>query len=296
MMQGRDDGGAISTLGRVVNDEVIGGVDQGFLKTMGAEAGSASRIQASLNQQIHQTLRWNLASGVYLPGQRLSTRTLAKEFGTSAMPVRDALKQLVAQRVLAVEPNSAFRVPVVDRTRGVQLFEIRNALESLAIRHAVPHLTSVHVDLLRKVNNDAIAAMERRDPQGYFAANYSFHFIIYSASGSQDLVAMIEELWMQIGPFFASILDVNKYNHAWQSHHHDAVAAIQARDVEAAVNAIANDINSAKDYFVAAEELSTSHRRPLSDKRIDAVQSLREIGREQSGAPRSASRSLARRA
>lgn len=209
------------------------------------------RLKTPLNDQIHQKLRWNLASGIYMPGQRLSTRTLAGEFGTSAMPVREALKRLAAERVLVVEPNSAFRVPFINLQRGIQLFEIRKTLEILATRYAVPRLTRVQIDLLRKVDNDMIAAMERKDAQGYFAANYSFHFLIYSAADSTDLVALIEGLWMQIGPFFASILDVDSYNHGWRVYHTDIIEAIRAGDEDAAVAAIGRDIDSAKAYFVS---------------------------------------------
>jgi DNA-binding GntR family transcriptional regulator len=215
------------------------------------DGGGRARSQTPLNDQIHQKLRWNLVSGIYTPGQRLSTRTLARDFGTSAMPVREALKRLVAERILVVEPNSAFRVPFIDRKRGLRLFEIRKTLEILATRYAVPHLTREQVDLLRKVDIDMAAALEREDAQGYFAANYTFHFLIYSAADSPDLVAMIEGLWMQIGPFYASILDIKTYNQDWRHQH--VIEAIRAGDTESAVIAIARDIDSAKDYFVSTD-------------------------------------------
>lgn len=218
-----------------------------------AEGGGRCRPQGSLNETIHQELRWNLVSGIYLPGKRLSTRMLAKEFGTSAMPVREALRQLVAERILVVEQKSAFRVPFISRDRGLKLFEIRKTLEMLATRHAVPHLSRVHVDLLKKFNNDLMSALERGDRQGYFSANYSFHFLIYSAADSPDLVALIERSWMQIGPFYASILDINTYNQIWQAYHVAIIDAIRVGDAEAAAAAVAQDIDSAKDYFISSD-------------------------------------------
>ncbi len=210
---------------------------------------SGARQPISLTETIRQKLRWNLVSGIYLPGTRLSTRSLAKDFGTSAMPVRDALKQLVAERILDVERQSAFRVPIITRARGIQLFEIRKLLEMLATRQAVPALTQVHCDLLSKFCNDMSAAVARRDVQGYFAANYSFHFLIYSAASAPDLVAMIEGLWMQIGPFYAAIIDDSRADADWQVHHEQVIAAIRAQDLEGAALAISRDIESAKDYF-----------------------------------------------
>lgn len=212
-----------------------------------------ARQPISLTETIRQKLRWNLVSGIYLPGTRLSTRNLAREFGTSAMPVRDALKQLVAERILVVERQSAFRVPVITRERGIQLFEIRKSLEMLATRQAVTALTPMHCDLLNKFCNDMAAAVDRRDVQGYFAANYSFHFLIYSAAGAPDLVAMIEGVWMQIGPFYAAILDNSRADANWQLHHEQAITAIRSQDVDGAATAIARDIESAQNYFSASE-------------------------------------------
>ena len=212
-----------------------------------------------LNDQIHQKLRWNLASGVYKPEQRLSTRALAGEFGTSVMPVREALKRLVAERILVVEPNSAFRVPKISRARGVQLFEIRKTLEMLATRHAIPNLTRAHIDLLRKVDNDTNEAIRRGDSHGYFAANYSFHFLIYSAANNIDLSAIIEGLWMQIGPFFASILEMNSFRDGWQIYHSDIIEAVRSGNADEAALAIARDIDSAKAYFAAATDEPIDH-------------------------------------
>ena len=210
-----------------------------------------ARPPTTLNDQIHRKLRWNLASGIYKPGQRLSTRAFAKEFGTSVMPVREALKRLVAERILIVERNSAYRVPTIDRERGTQLFEIRRILEELATRYAAPRLSSNQLDLLRKVDNDMIAAMERRDIQGYLTGNYSFHFIIYSAAGNPDLVALIEGLWMQIGPFYASIIDPDSYDDSWKVFHQHIIEAVRAGDADEAAAAIGRDVDSAKDYFIS---------------------------------------------
>lgn len=227
-------------------------LDLNLQRAAAADISSRPRPMMPLNDQIHQKLRWNLASGNYQPGQRLSTRMLAKEFGTSVMPVREALKRLVAERVLIVEPNSAFRVPFIDRNRGIQLFEIRKMLEALATRYAVPRIAPGQLDLLRKVDNDMISAMERADAQGYFTANYSFHFIIYSAADSPDLVALIEGLWMQIGPLFASILDVKSYYAGWKVYHQDLIEAVRTGNVDAAATAIEQDVESAKNYFIAS--------------------------------------------
>lgn len=86
---------------------------------------------------------------------------------------------------------------------------------------------------------------------GYVAANYSFHFLIYSAANNVDLFATIEGLWMQIGPFFSSILDLKSYTDGWQIYHGDIIDAVRAGDSEGAALAVARDIESAKAYFKA---------------------------------------------
>jgi DNA-binding GntR family transcriptional regulator len=90
-----------------------------------------------LNQQIEMALKEEIFSGRLKPGQRVSIEELARQVGTSFTPVRDAVKRLSAIGMMKVFPRKEVRVEQLDAQRLSDLFEIRIALETIAIQSAV---------------------------------------------------------------------------------------------------------------------------------------------------------------
>ena len=73
---------------------------------------------APLHENVYQEIRRNLMAGQFQPGEAVTLRGLAGKLGTSAMPVREALRRLVAERALDLGPNRTARVPVVTSVRS----------------------------------------------------------------------------------------------------------------------------------------------------------------------------------
>ncbi len=208
-----------------------------------------TRVQPPLNDQIYQKLRWSLTVGDYQPGDTLSIRSLAQVLGTSAMPVREALKRLVSDRALEVSNNRAFRVPVMKPKRVSDLFMIRSNLEGLATAMATPLLPPAQIDrlddLARKL--DADVAAKRADD--YLAGNYNFHFTIYTTAGNPDLVSIIEGLWVQTGPFLSKGVRELGLAPDWRTLHGEIAAAIRTRDAGLARALIEKDIGWGTHHF-----------------------------------------------
>ena len=78
-------------------------------------------------------------AGRFQPGQTVTLRGLARSLGTSPMPVREALRRLIAERALDLGPNRSARVPVVTSAKYAEICEVRIALEGLAAatRHSL---------------------------------------------------------------------------------------------------------------------------------------------------------------
>ena len=87
----------------------------------------------SLSEDIYATLKERLMLGHYQPGDRLSMRKLASEFGTSPMPVREALKHLASENVIESAAAKAFHIPSLSDKRAADLFDLRALLDRGAI-------------------------------------------------------------------------------------------------------------------------------------------------------------------
>jgi DNA-binding GntR family transcriptional regulator len=97
---------------------------------------------SSLQEIAYQRIREALHRGAFQPGESLPTRTLAKAFGISTTPVREALARLVAQNVLAVDSvNGTPYVPAITRELLIEIYELRGMLEGLGAEHAAENIT-----------------------------------------------------------------------------------------------------------------------------------------------------------
>ncbi len=86
----------------------------------------------TLRQQVYDQLREKIISAGVLPGETLSLRGLAEEFGVSLMPIREALWQLESERIVVIEANRRIRVNTLTEPEMRDLYQVRLFLESMA--------------------------------------------------------------------------------------------------------------------------------------------------------------------
>jgi DNA-binding GntR family transcriptional regulator len=207
----------------------------------------------TLNEAVYQQLKQALMSGRIAPGSTMTIRSLAASFGVSLMPVREALRRLVAEHVLELQPNRSVALPVITRERFREITRIRTSLEGLAAEEAAARLTRADIDRLDALNEVVERPGASRTPD-YLIANREFHFTIYRNSGMPTLLSIIESLWVQIGP----LLTIQQRIYAKapdpaQPHHRRALRAFRRRDGAQARAAIVADIQDAAD--IIAEHL-----------------------------------------
>ena len=196
----------------------------------------------NLQEQLYQRIREALLAGRFQPGQALKIRDLAAQWGTSPMPVRAALQRLVAEGALEGEQQRSVRVPAMTRQRYEHIFQVRLALEGLAVELATPRLGQADLATLRDCVQCMDQAIEQRQVQAYLDANSQFHLHLYGACGNPVLVRSIEALWLQIGPFFNRLFTEADLSLRLNDFHEEAFAAIEAGDAKAARHAMEQDL------------------------------------------------------
>lgn len=196
----------------------------------------------NLQEQLYQRIREGLLAGRFQPGQALKIRDLAAQWGTSPMPVRAALQRLVAEGALEGEQQRSVRVPSMTRERYENIFQVRLALEGLAVELATPRLSSDDRALLRDCVRRMDVAIEQRQVRDYLNANSQFHLHLYGACGNPVLLRSIESLWLQIGPFFNRLFTGADLSLRLNDFHEDAFAAIEGGDAKGARQAMEQDL------------------------------------------------------
>jgi len=140
---------------------------------------------------IATALRREIEGGSLPPGTVLKQELLAERFGVSRQPVRQALDRLLASGLLDRRPDRSLAVASLTEEQARELAEIRAALESMALRAALPLLGDSDLRKARRLNEDLI---EEDDPAALEELDVAFHRTLYGRCGNRRLLSMIDEL------------------------------------------------------------------------------------------------------
>ena len=218
-----------------------------------AETQSPKQCRESL---VHH-LRELILSGAVKPGEWLRQEKFAQQFRVSQTPVREALKQLSAEGLLEHVPYRGIRVVAFTLTDVSDLYECRTFLEGMAARHAAGRITEEQLAELRAVFERMKERLGTRYIAEYRELNRRFHTIVFDASGRSFLVRTLAQMWAA----FPSMLWSNFARTAAPlpgraksdvDEHRAILAALEARDADAAERATRLHIQHAKDLLLGA--------------------------------------------
>lgn len=173
----------------------------------------------------------------FRPGDRLKTRDIAEQLGTSVTPVRDAILRLTHDEARIFETARTIRVPLMTKARYLELLNIRLRLESFAAEKAATADDIANLENLLRSNVDAIHS---KDWHLATELNQSFHFCLSGIAQMPMLQGILKRCWLQMGPIIANVYATSGYSMV--EHHFAVVDAIKRNDKEGAAKAITNDI------------------------------------------------------
>lgn len=173
------------------------------------------------------SVRKAILSGVLAPGARLRQEELADVFGTSRIPVREALRALEYEGLVTSEPHRGFTVTALDADDVEEVYDLRILLESHAVRLALPVITDEDLDDLERLFQ-AMQAAEAPDEQ--LASRERFYLRLYSITGRPRLVGLIMRLRQEV----ARVLRWATIQHSSSIHEH-FFEAVRVGDADRAV-------------------------------------------------------------
>ena len=159
--------------------------------------GSLTSIESHrpLSDTVFHKLRDAILDGTLEPGQWLRQEALAQELGVSQMPVREALKRLVAEGLAVRIPYKGVRVVQFSPEDIVDMVTVRMVLESLAVRFATPLIAAEELERLKENLREAAGYTGQEQMERRRQLNAEFHLTICRASGRRYLVRQVEMLW-----------------------------------------------------------------------------------------------------
>jgi DNA-binding GntR family transcriptional regulator len=204
---------------------------------------------SSLQEIAYQRIREALHRGAFQPGESLPTRTLAKAFGISTTPVREALARLVAQNVLAVDSvNGTPYVPVITRELLIEIYELRAVLEELGAEHAAQNITDEELEQLETLWAKLTA--KRIDKAQQHRLTEEFQHAVYRSARRPVLLDLIQSVWMRSGLVLSLLSKSRPKGFSVENHREKLFAALKRRDAKKAREATRAGIEATRDMLL----------------------------------------------
>ena len=210
---------------------------------------SIQKFAAPLRQQVLDTLRQAIIDGRLAPGARLTERELTEMLDVSRTVVREALRSLEAEGLVHVIPNKGPVVRELSRAEAEDLYQIRAVLEGLAARLFVQHASAEQVQQLAQSLDVVVQAYGSGDAARVLDTKNHFYDVLFAGAGSETLSSMLATLHARIWRWRAlGLTHPGRSTDRSQesiTHLRDMLAAIRARDAEAAERITRDEANRA---------------------------------------------------
>lgn len=193
------------------------------------------------HERLYRSLRQQVIHGEVAPGQTMTLRGLAKEYGVSMTPAREAIRRLVAEGALTISSSGRVSTPELSPERIEELAAIRALLEPELAARALPRAHFALIDRLAAINALNAEAVLKQDAVAYVRTNLEFHRTLYLRAQAPAMLAMCETVWLQLGPTMRALYSRLRRKEPPQ-HHRMILAALRAGDEPALRLAVRTDV------------------------------------------------------
>ncbi|MGE6632070.1 GntR family transcriptional regulator [Bacillus sp. NPDC077027] len=189
--------------------------------------------------QFYEQMKHMIFNGEFQPSERINETQLAKRFGVSRSPVREAMRLLEKDELLIADHKSGYMVYAPTERDVDELYHIRIALESLAVQFACTEASEEElsqIEDLYYLADDAI--QQKNEPKEIIRLHEAFHQAIIHASHNERLFKQLNHVNALI--HFCRILNFSGENRAEtiQQEHAMIITELKRRNVQQAINAI----------------------------------------------------------
>lgn len=213
---------------------------------------SATTASTTLAERILDALQTAIVTGDLKPGDKIREAELARQFGTSRGPLRDALRRLESRRLVTNTPNAGARVVSLSGRQLVELYQVREALEGLTCRLAAENMTDAEIDELSDLLDRHEAEVRRKDGAEYFRqeGDLDFHFRIAEGCLNELLrTALCEDHYQLMRLYRYKFSNRAGRPRRALAEHRQILEAIRDRDGELAELLMRRHIRNARETF-----------------------------------------------
>ena len=193
------------------------------------------------HERLYRSLRQQVMHGELAPGQALTLRGIARQFGVSMTPAREAVRRLVAEGALSLSSSGRVATPELTPERIEELAAIRALIEPEMASRALPRAHFALIDRLAAINAMNAEAVARQDAVAYVRTNLEFHRTLYLRAQAPAMLAICETVWLQLGPTMRALYARLRRREA-PPYHRMILSALKAGDEPGLRLAVRTDV------------------------------------------------------
>lgn len=193
------------------------------------------------HEKLYRSLKSDVMYGRISPGHSVTLRGLADRHATSITPAREAVRRLAAEGALLVSSTNRVTTPILSIERIEELASIRALLEPELASRALPRAHAALIERLEHINLRVSQTVRRDMPSDYIRANLDFHRTLYLRAQAPAMLALVETVWLQLGPTMAEMYG-RLQRPAASIQHEKMIAALKAGDEPSLKLALRTDV------------------------------------------------------
>ena len=193
------------------------------------------------HERLYRRLKSDVMYGRIAPGHAVTLRGLADLHHTSMTPAREAVRRLAAEGALLVSSTNRVTTPVLSTERIEELASIRALLEPELASRAMPRAHAALIERLELMNGKVRQAVIGDQPSDYIRANLDFHRTLYLRAQAPAMLALVETVWLQLGPTMAEMY-ARLQRPSASLQHEKVIAALKVGDEPSLRLAIRADV------------------------------------------------------
>jgi DNA-binding GntR family transcriptional regulator len=197
---------------------------------------------STLWERVYRTLRAEILANTLLPGTELLEVGLAERLGVSRGPVREALGRLASEGLVVIQSRRGAFVAGLSKQAFLEAYQVREALECLAVRLATPKLTPRDLRSLERLIADMQRAVARNDVARFFDKNAAFHRLFVDVSDNHRLQDMHRQLIGEMGRYAGLSLALRGNMARSIEEHQGILEAARAGDTQRAEELVGEHI------------------------------------------------------
>ena len=199
----------------------------------------------SLTEKVYQNLRSDILSGTFRDQEELRENALAKVYGVSRTPVREAIRQLALEGLVDTIPNRGAYVHNIHGKDVKDVYAILSLLEGLAARWAVENITDEQIEAMEEVLYMSEYYRKKELWEQVYKCDNKFHDLMYAASGSHLLEHMLRTFHEYVQQVRKSALQDEKRAKSSFEEHGAILDAIKKGQADAAADLAKQHIDNA---------------------------------------------------